>query len=165
MIQEDMNQRKSRVFANGPGDRGSIPTRVIPTFVRPCEEVHRSTSLMSSTLLPQKCPACLVRLIWIVFVMATAAVLWSVASRTCSIQFVAFLSNCREDFFSIRLVSVRVVHPYSSIDTTAAWKKLHLILLDRSDIHKTESLLRAVHAFASHVSISFMVDEVGELVH
>ena len=31
-------------------------------------------------------------------------------------------------FFSNRLVSVQVVHPYSSIDTTAAWKKLRFIL-------------------------------------
>ena len=31
--------------------------------------VHRSTSLMSSSLLLQQCPGCLVRLTWIVFVM------------------------------------------------------------------------------------------------
>ena len=31
--------------------------------------VHRSTSLMSSSLLLQQCPACLVHLTWIVFVM------------------------------------------------------------------------------------------------
>ena len=30
---------------------------------------HRSTSLMSSSLLLQQCPACLVRLTWIVFVI------------------------------------------------------------------------------------------------
>ena len=30
---------------------------------------HRSTSLMSSSLLLQQCPACLVRLAWIVFLM------------------------------------------------------------------------------------------------
>ena len=30
-------------------------------------------------------------------------------------------------FFSSRLVSVQVVHPYSSIDTTTAWKKLHIV--------------------------------------
>ena len=39
-------------------------------FALPYEGVHRSTSLMSSTLHFQQCPACLVRLIWIVFVMA-----------------------------------------------------------------------------------------------
>ena len=40
-----------------------------PVFPRPYAGVHRSTSLMSSSLLLQQCPACLVRLTWIVFVM------------------------------------------------------------------------------------------------
>ena len=61
--------------------------------------------------------------------------------------------------FSIRLVSVHVVHPYRSIDTTAAWKKLCFILSVRSDFHMTDSLLIAVHAFASHVLMSVLVDE------
>ena len=38
-----------------------------PAFARPCVGVHKSTSLMSSSLLLQQCPACLVRLTWIVF--------------------------------------------------------------------------------------------------
>ena len=38
-----------------------------PAFARPCVGVHRSTSLMSSSLLLQQCPACLVRLTLIVF--------------------------------------------------------------------------------------------------
>ena len=38
-------------------------------FARPYVGVHRSTSLMSSSLLLQQCPACLVCLTWIVFVM------------------------------------------------------------------------------------------------
>ena len=38
-------------------------------FVWPYAGVHRSTSLMSSSLLLQQCPACLVHLICIVFVM------------------------------------------------------------------------------------------------
>ena len=38
-------------------------------FARPCEGVHRSTSLMSSSLLLQQCPTCLVRLTLIVFMM------------------------------------------------------------------------------------------------
>ena len=33
-----------------------------PTLARPYAVVHRSTSLMSSSLLLQQCPACLVRL-------------------------------------------------------------------------------------------------------
>ena len=40
-----------------------------PAFTRPCVGVHRSTSLMSSSLILQQCPACLFRLTWIVFVM------------------------------------------------------------------------------------------------
>ena len=38
-----------------------------PAFARPCVGIHKSTSLMSSSLLLQQCPACLVRLTWIVF--------------------------------------------------------------------------------------------------
>ena len=40
-----------------------------PAFVQPYVGVHRSTSLMSSPLLLQQCPACLVRLTWIVFMI------------------------------------------------------------------------------------------------
>ena len=40
-----------------------------PAFARPCVGVHKSTSLMSSSLLLLQCPACLVRLTWIVFVI------------------------------------------------------------------------------------------------
>ena len=61
-------------------------------FACPCEGVHRSTSLMSSPLLLQHCPTCL---ILIVFVMGgsgcTAAALWVAASRTCSILLATFL--------------------------------------------------------------------------
>ena len=51
------------------------------------------------------------------------------------------------------------MHPYSSINTTAAWKKLRFILSARSDFHMVESLSIAVHAFISRVSMSFSVDE------
>ena len=40
-----------------------------PAFAWPYVGVHRSTSLMSSSLLLQQCPACLIHLTWIVFVM------------------------------------------------------------------------------------------------
>ena len=40
-----------------------------PAFARQCVGVRKSTSLMSSSLLLQQCPACLVRLTWIVFVI------------------------------------------------------------------------------------------------
>ena len=42
---------------------------VVLTFARLCEGVHKSISLMSSSLLLQQSPACLVRLTWIVLGM------------------------------------------------------------------------------------------------
>ena len=42
---------------------------VLKTFVWPCEGVHWSKSLMNTSLLLQQCPACLVRLTLMVFVM------------------------------------------------------------------------------------------------
>ena len=51
-----------------------------PAFARPCEGVHRSTSLTSSSLLLQRCPTCLVRLILIVFVMGGRWLLCGVLS-------------------------------------------------------------------------------------
>ena len=41
----------------------------LPAFAWPHAGVHSSTSLMSSSLLLQQCPACLIRLTCIVFVM------------------------------------------------------------------------------------------------
>ena len=52
--------------------------------------VHRSTSLMSSSLLLQQCPACLVCLTWIVFVMGS----WWPYSW-------CFVGCCLQDLFNI----------------------------------------------------------------
>ena len=102
-----------------------------PTFARPYAGVHRSTSLMSSSLLFQQCPACLVCLTLIVFMMGGRWTYswWFVG---CCLQDLfnidrSVLVKLPSSFFSSRLVSVQVVHPYSSIDTTAAWKKLRFI--------------------------------------
>ena len=62
-------------------------------------------------------------------------------------------------FFSVRRVSVNVVHPYSRIDTNAARKKLCFILSNRFDFHMIENLLMAVDAFASCILMSVAVDE------
>ena len=61
-----------------------------PAFSRPYVGFHRSTSLLSSSLLLQQCPACLVRLTWIVFVMGGR---WSYSW--------CFVGCCRQDFFNI----------------------------------------------------------------
>ena len=61
-----------------------------PAFAQPYVGVHRSTSLMSLSLLFQQCPACLVRLTWIVFVME-GRWLYSWCLVGC----------CRQDLFNI----------------------------------------------------------------
>ena len=127
-----------------------------PAFGRPYVGVQKSTSLMSSSLLLQLCSACLVRLTWIGFVMGGR---WPYSW--------CLVGCCRQDLFKIArsilvwlpsslfsscFVRVHVVHPYSSIDTTAAWKKLRFILSVRSDFHIIDSLLIAIHAFVNLVS-------------
>ena len=60
------------------------------TFARPYVGVHRSTSLISSSLLLQQCPACLVHLTWIVFVMGGR---WTYSW--------CLVGCCRQDLFNI----------------------------------------------------------------
>ena len=61
-----------------------------PAFARPCVGVHKSTSLKSSSLLLQECPACLVRLTWIVFVIGGR---WPYSW--------CLVGCCRQDLFKI----------------------------------------------------------------
>ena len=61
-----------------------------PAFARPYAGVHWSTSLMSSSLLLQQCPACLIRLTWIVFVMGGR---WPYSW--------CLVGCCRQDLFNI----------------------------------------------------------------
>ena len=61
-----------------------------PAFARPYAGVHKSTSLMSSSLLLQQCPACLVRLNWIVFVIGGR---WPYSW--------CLVGCCRQDLFNI----------------------------------------------------------------
>ena len=61
-------------------------------FAWPCAGVHRSTSLMSSSLLLQECPACLARLTCIVFVMGGK---WPYSW--------CLVGCCRQDLFKIAL--------------------------------------------------------------
>ena len=61
-----------------------------PDFARPYVRVHKNTSLMSSSLLCQQCPAYLVRLTWIVFVMGGR---WPYSW--------CLVGCCRQDLFNI----------------------------------------------------------------
>ena len=69
------------------------------------------------------------------------------------------LCNCSQTFFSLRLVSVYIVHLYRSIGTVAAWKKLRFSLSIKSDFHMADSLSIVVLGFASRMLMSFSVDE------
>ena len=118
---------------------------------------------MSSSILLQQCPACLVRLIWIVLEMG-GRWLYSWCFVRCCFQDVFniarnILVQFPSSFFSIRLVSVHVVQPYSKIDLIAAWKKLHFILSDKFDFCKIDNLSIAVYAFARRIFMTFSVDE------
>ena len=68
-------------------------------FARPYVGVHRSTSLMSSSLLLQQCPACLAEVGGRI-----VGALWGVASRTCSILLAAFL--CKTTVIMIQIQAV-----------------------------------------------------------
>ena len=61
-----------------------------PAFARLYVGVHRSTSLMSSSLLLPPCPACLVRLTWIVLAMGGR---WLYSW--------CFVGCCHQDLFNI----------------------------------------------------------------
>ena len=117
---------------------------------------------MSLPLLLHQRPACLARLIWMAFKMS--------GRRPYSCYFVEcclpdsfnttsnILVQLPSSFLFIHLVSVHIVNPYSSIDTTTAWKKMHFILSDRAVFHMTDSLSMAIHGFVSRVLISFSED-------
>ena len=59
--------------------------------------VHRSTSLMNSSLLLQQCPACLVRLTWIVFVIGGR---WPYSW--------CLVGLCRQDLFNIARIYIYI---------------------------------------------------------
>ena len=130
-----------------------------PTFARPCEGVHGRRSLMSSSLLLQQCPACLIRLIWMVFEMGGR---WP--------YICCFVGCCFQDLFNIaRSILVQLLSCFFSIRLSASiwcihkavWtrpllgKKLCFILSDRSDFHMIDILSIAVHVFASRLLMSF----------
>ena len=105
----------------------------------PCEGVYWRMLLISSPLLLYQFPVCLIHLIWMVSEMGKrwpyscyffGCYFWDLFNMAHSI-----LVQLPSSFFSRHLVSVHVVNPYSSMDTTTARKTLHFILLDRSDFH------------------------------
>ena len=104
-----------------------------PTLACSFEGVHKGTSLLSSPILLQQCPACLARLIWMVFEM-DGRYPYSCCSVGCCLQDLfntarSILVQLLECFLCMCLFSVNVVHPYSRSDATAAWKKTVLYFI------------------------------------
>ena len=121
-------------------------------------------SLISLFLLLQQCPACFVCLIWMILEIGDGR-LYNCCFMGCCFQDLfniacSILVQFPSSFFSRRFISIHVVHPYSRIDTTPAWKKLCFILLDRLDLHMIDNLPIAVHTFARRMLMSFLVDEI-----
>ena len=94
-----------------------------PTFDRPCEGVHKSTSLMNSSLLLHQCSSCLVCLILIVFVMGG----WWPYSC-------CFVGCCLHELFNI----VRSMFPLSY--HSSFWLSLDLVQLRESGPSNTSDL-------------------------
>ena len=120
-----------------------IRTELLPVSFC-CEGVQRRMSLMSLSLLFQQCPTCLVHLIWMVLEMGgrwpyICCFMGCYFQDLFSIAY-SVLVQLLSSFFSIRLFSVHVVHPYSRIDMTIAWKKLRFILLNKFDFYITDNL-------------------------
>ena len=64
-----------------------------PAFAWPCVGIHKSTSLMSSSLLLQQCPVCLVRLTWIVFVIGGKV---AVQLVSCGVLLPGLVQDCTQ---------------------------------------------------------------------
>ena len=130
-----------------------------PTLTHPYEGVHRRMLLMTSSLLLQQCPTCLVCFTCMVLEMGCKG-LYSCCFVGCCFHDLfnitcTILVQLPSSFFFLHLICVYLVHPYSSI----AWKKSRFILSYRSDFHMIDSLSIAVHAFARNILISLSVDE------
>ena len=134
------------------------------TLACPCAGFHRRTSLMSSSLLLQQCPACLVRLTRMVWVICGrwpyscffAGCCFHVLFRITR----SILVQLPSSLFSNRLVRVQVVQPCSSTDTTTAWKNCLFNLSVRLDFHMIVNLFIAAHAFPIRALTSFSVEDV-----
>ena len=62
--------------------------------------------------------------------------------------------------FSMRFVSVDVVHPYCRTDTATASKKSHFILSERVNFDMINNLSIAVHNLPKRMLTSISVDEI-----
>ena len=115
-----------------------------PAFTRPYVGVHRSTSFMWSSLLLQQCPACLVRLTWIVFVMGGR---WPYSW--------CFVGRCRQDLFNIA---------HNSSDDLYLFSFFQVILTPYKSLvtsPRTPITIRIIITFMCHSFFSILGQDVG----
>ena len=110
------------------------------------------------------CSACLVDLTWIVCELEgrwpyNYCFVGSCFQELFKTALSIFLES-PPTIFSIRFVSVHVVHPYSSMDTATTRKKSRFILLDWSNFCMINSVSIEFHAFDRCSMTSFSVDEI-----
>ena len=105
-----------------------------PAFARPCVGVHKSTSLMSSSLLLQQCPACLARLTWIVFVIGGR---WPYSW--------CLVGCCRQDLFKIArsILTLTSTLIFSSFSLLAF--RFHVFKLTNPQMLSTFKLHSRIH--------------------
>ena len=131
-----------------------------PTLARPCEKVHRRTSLMILSLFLQQSPTYLVRLTWMVLEIGGR---WPYSYCFVGCWFEDLFNTARNilvqlplSFSPLHFISVHMVHPYR-IDTPAAWKKLSFILSGILDFHMIDYRLITVHAFARRILVDLNI--------
>ena len=117
--------------------------------------ICKSTSLMSLSLLLQQCPACLVCLTWIVFVIGGRwPYSWCLVGCCRQDLFKiarSILVSLPSSFFSSHFVRVHVVHPYSSIDVMYSYGPPHMAEQKQDDQHE--------HTFSNYVRIRDVVQK------
>ena len=92
----------------------------LPAFARPCVGVHKSIALMSSSLLLQQCPACLVRLTLVFVIRGRWPYSW------------CLVGCCRQDLFK---TGKGVASTEKDIDTMKAWTAINrLSIIWKSDL-------------------------------
>ena len=121
---------------------------------------------MRSSLHLQQCPACLVRLNWMVckmgvkwpysccFVVCCFQDLFKYHFCVVPIQLLFFFF-----FLSKPVVGIQVLQPYCSTDMATTWKK-SILFYQRSNFHVIDNVSVAVHVFPIRVLISLSVDEI-----
>ena len=116
-----------------------------PAFARPYVGVHKSTSIMSSSLLLQQCPACLVRLTWIVFVMRGR---WLVG---CCRQEICLHLKSR---FSIKDGIEKVLSPMGTVQKKKRLTRKVLPLCTNVSLKIRQNLLRFNQNIFTHLPYS-----------